>query len=49
VAGGSLAAVAMLAVLIFKPDALGNEARMALSRVLPLIGPRLAPRGEPVL
>jgi hypothetical protein len=49
VAGGSCAVLAMLAVLLFKPDALGPEARTALSRVLPVIGPRLAPRGEPVL
>jgi hypothetical protein len=48
IAGGSFAAMAMLAVLLFKPDALGNEARMALSRVLPVIGARLAPRVEPV-
>jgi O-antigen/teichoic acid export membrane protein len=49
VAGGSCALVAMLAVLLFRPDALGPEARTALSRVLPIIGPRLAPRGVPVL
>jgi lipopolysaccharide exporter len=49
VAGGSCAALAMLAVLLFKPQALGAEARTALSRILPFIGPRLAPRGEPVL
>jgi O-antigen/teichoic acid export membrane protein len=48
VAGGSFATMAMLAVLLFRPDALGNEARTALSRVLPFIGPRLAPRVEPV-
>jgi O-antigen/teichoic acid export membrane protein len=48
-AGGSCAALALLAVLLFKPQALGAEARTALSRVLPVIGPRLAPRGEPVL
>jgi O-antigen/teichoic acid export membrane protein len=43
VAGGSCAALAMLAVLLLKPGALGVEARTALSRVLPVIGPRLAP------
>jgi hypothetical protein len=49
VAGGSCAALVMLAVLLLKPEALGSEARTALSRVLPVIGPRLAPRGEAVL
>jgi hypothetical protein len=49
VAGGSCAALAMLAVLLFKPEALGAEARTVLARVLPVIGPRLAPRGEPAL
>jgi hypothetical protein len=49
VAGGSFALLAMLAVLLIKPEALGPEARTALSRVLPVIGPRLAPRGEAVL
>ena len=48
-AGGSCAALALLAVLLLRPDALGPEARTALARVLPVIGPRLAPRGEPVL
>lgn len=48
-AGGAGAALAMLVVLLFKPEVLGPEARTALSRVLPIIGPRLAPRGEPVL
>jgi O-antigen/teichoic acid export membrane protein len=46
IAGGSCAALAMLAVLLFKPEALGPEACTALSRVLPVIGPRLAPHGE---
>lgn len=48
-AGGTCAVLALAAVLLFKPEALGPEARTALSRVLPVIGPRLAPRGEPVL
>jgi lipopolysaccharide exporter len=44
-AGGIAAGLAMLAVLVFKPEALGRDARTALSRVLPVFGPRLAPRG----
>ena len=32
----------------FKPDALGHEAQTALSRVVPVFGPRLAPRGTPL-
>jgi O-antigen/teichoic acid export membrane protein len=44
-AGGIAAGVAMLAVLVFKPDALGRDAQTALSRVVPVFGPRLAPRG----
>jgi O-antigen/teichoic acid export membrane protein len=43
-AGGVAAAIALLAVLLFKPDALGAEAQTALSRVVPVFGPRLAPR-----
>ncbi|HEY8050672.1 MAG TPA: oligosaccharide flippase family protein [Ramlibacter sp.] len=43
-AGGFAAALAMLAVLVIKPDALGAEAQTALSRVVPVFGPRLAPR-----
>jgi hypothetical protein len=49
VAGGSFAGLAMLAILLLKPEALGREAQTALSRVLPVIGERVAPRGEPVL
>jgi O-antigen/teichoic acid export membrane protein len=44
-AGGIAAGVAMLAVLVFKPEALGRDAQTALSRVVPKFGPRLAPRG----
>lgn len=43
-AGGIAASVAMLAVLVFKPEALGRDAQTALSRVIPKFGPRLAPR-----
>jgi hypothetical protein len=43
-AGGIAAAIALVAVLLFKPDALGPEAQTALSRVVPVFGPRLAPR-----
>jgi hypothetical protein len=45
VAGGIGASLAMLAVLVFKPEALGAEAQTALSRVVPVFGPHLAPRG----
>ncbi|HUR87850.1 MAG TPA: oligosaccharide flippase family protein [Ramlibacter sp.] len=44
VAGGIAASLAMLAIVIFKPDALGPEAQTALSRVVPVFGPHLAPR-----
>ncbi|MEJ6022330.1 oligosaccharide flippase family protein [Ramlibacter sp. PS4R-6] len=44
-AGGIAAGLAMLAVLVFKPEALGRDAQTALSRVVPVFGPRLAPRG----
>jgi lipopolysaccharide exporter len=42
-AGAMGAGAAMLAVLWLKPAALGDETRMALSRVLPVFGARLAP------
>lgn len=44
-AGGFAAGLAMLAVLVFKPEALGRDAQTALSRMVPKFGPRLAPRG----
>ena len=34
-AGGIAAGIAMLAIVLFKPDALGPEAQMALSRLVP--------------
>ena len=37
-AGGIAASVAMLAIILFKPGALGPEAQMALSRVVPGFG-----------
>jgi len=42
-AGAAFAGIAMLLVLIFKPDALGHEARTALSRIAPRFAPHLAP------
>jgi lipopolysaccharide exporter len=48
-AGGIAAALAMIAVLVFKPDALGHEAQTALSRVVPVFGPHLAPRAGTAL
>jgi hypothetical protein len=45
-AGSVSAGLAMLAVLVFKPEALGRDAQTALSRVVPKFGQRLAPRGE---
>lgn len=44
-AGGIAAALAMLAVLVFKPEVLGRDARTALSRVVPVFGARIAPPG----
>ena len=49
VAGGAAAALAMLAILFFRPESLGREAQTALSRVVPVFGPRLAPRGGTAL
>jgi lipopolysaccharide exporter len=43
-AGGLAAGVVLLAIVALKPDALGPEAQTALSRVVPVFGPRLAPR-----
>jgi O-antigen/teichoic acid export membrane protein len=42
-AGAACAAIAMLLVLVFKPDALGNDARTALSRIVPRFAAHIAP------
>jgi len=47
-AGAVAAGAAMLSVLWLRPAALGDETRMALSRVVPFFGARLAPTVAPV-
>ena len=42
--GAAGAALTMLAIILFKPDALGREAQTTLSRLLPALGARLTPR-----